>query len=119
MTYFIYYGVIVPMSNVESLMVQCQEKDAYVFIMRNGLDYRRIGDYDISRKIIIGKELKFSKSENPYKLSMSVPFAKKIMYNMKLDRKEEQDTLTKLLKVGVYTMPYYCAACHWAEKEIK
>lgn len=115
---FYYFGSVLPLADITSLMVQFRQKDPYCFILDQDLDYRKVGLIDKTYRIVIGREIDIP-TDNYFNLSDENPYVevidKKILKEIKLSNKEEQKINKALLKVGSYQMPKYWATLNYDE----
>lgn len=111
---FYYYGAVIPLAEVTSLMVQYGEKDPYCFILDHGLQYRKVGKINDTFQVVIGKELSI-RDDNIYELNQDNTSHEilSISKDLRLTRKDEQDIINKLLLIGCYFTPKYFAIMNY------
>jgi len=117
---FYYFGSVLPLADITSLMVQFRQKDPYCFILDQDLEYRKVGLIDKTYRIVIGREIDIS-TDNYFNLSEDNPYVeiidKDILKKIKLSRNEEQIVNKSLLKVGSYQIPKYWATLNYDKFE--
>lgn len=117
---FYYFGSVLPLADITSLMVQFRQKDPYCFILDQDLEYRKVGLIDKTYRIVIGREIDIS-TDNYFNLSEDNPYVeiidKDILKEIKLSRNEEQIVNKSLLKVGSYPIPKYWATLNYDKFE--
>ena len=117
---FYYFGSVLPLADITSLMVQFRQKDPYCFILDQDLEYRKVGLIDKTYRIVIGREIDIS-TDNYFNLSEDNFYEeiidKDILKKIKLSRNEEQIVNKSLLKVGSYQIPKYWATLNYDKFE--
>ena len=113
---FYYYGCVLALAEITSLMVQYKKDDPYCFIMDQGLQYRRVGEVGKTYRVVVGKELKVMLDSNPYNLDKERPYTE--MYpndikEVKLPKDEIKRVTNSLLLVGCYAIPKYYATYNY------
>jgi len=113
---FYYFGCVLSAAEIRMLMLQKDKDDFYVYVLEQGLQYRRVGHAEDSFRIVIGKELECFTDKNPYNLDKERPYTEMYEIDYKpyelslMDRIELQRTL---YIVGCYEMPTYWATYNY------
>ena len=119
---FYYFGSVLPLADITSLMVQFRQTDPYCFILDQDLEYRKVGLIDKTYRIVIGREIDIP-ADNYFNLSEENPYVeiidKDILEKIKLSSKEEQIVNKNLLKVGSYQIPKYWAVLNYDKIEMR
>lgn len=121
-TCFYYYGCVLPLAEITSLMVQYKKNDPYCFILDQGLQYRRVGEVEKTYRIVIGKEIALFTDKNPYHLDKNNPYTEMYqddIHTYRIKKKDKMDIANKLLLVGCYNIPKYYATYNYSLEDFE